>query len=279
MKQGAIRILQEQLTAQNRYDGPIDGQRNDGLDQSVAGMIEDRITEVSGDPSTWSAARKRVAGFQLVSGDAGFDPGPADGLWGSRTESAYADFQFFRETGERPLDFRDIVPQDINPNGWPTDRTSQAELFDFFSFNPNAGGEPATVIVPCPWEMKLDWDRSVKTRRIGCHPRVAESLERVLVRIADRYDATERVSMGLDIYGGCLSVRRKRNGSTWSTHSFAAAIDWDPPNNKLDWGWKNARLARADCLDFWQFWEDEGWLSLGRVKNFDWMHVQAIKLP
>ncbi|MCE8009131.1 hypothetical protein [Aestuariivita sp.] len=279
MKQGALRILQEELATAGLYQGPIDGQLNDTLDQSAAGVIEARPAELSGDPSGWSTARKRVAAFQLACKDAGIEPGPADGLWGSLTETAYADFAFFKETGERPLNFRDIVPLDANPNGWPADHAGQQALFDFFDFNPNHGGEPQTTIVTVPWEMKLDWQRSVTTSRIGCHPKVAESLERVLVKIADRYDEAARIDMGLDLYGGCKFVRAKQNGSTWSTHSFAAAIDFDPGRNRLDWGWKKSRLARADCLDFWTFWEEEGWLSLGRVRNFDWMHVQAIKLP
>ncbi|MFY0618638.1 hypothetical protein [Shimia sp.] len=279
MKQGAIRILQQEMDAAGKYTGPIDGDLNATLDTAVAQLIDARSAELHGTPTGWSTARKRVAAFQLVCKDAEFDPGPTDGLWGSLTESAYADFRFFKNTGERPLNFRDIVPLNSNPNGWPTDRPGQAELFDFFDFNPNRGGEPATKIVRVPWTMKLDWDRSAKTSKIGCHPKLAESLERVLNKIADRYDDAARRDMGLDIYGGCKAVRKKRGGSTWSTHSFAAAIDFDPSRNKLNWGWDKARLARADCLDFWTFWEQEGWVSLGRERNFDWMHVQAIKLP
>lgn len=279
MKQGAIRILQDELDRAGKYTGPINGTLNAALDKSVGGLIEARKSDLSKSPNGWSAARKRVAAFQLICKDAEFDPGPADGLWGTMTESAYSDFRFFKETGERPLSFRDIEPLNANPNGWPTDRSGQAELFDFFDFNPNNGGQPATTSVRAPWTLKLAWDRSVKTTKIGCHPKVAQSLEKVLTNIAEHYDESARELLGLDIYGGCLNVRKKRGGSTWSTHSFACAIDFDPGRNKLKWGWDRARLARADCLDFWRFWEEEGWLSLGREKNFDWMHVQAIKLP
>lgn len=245
----------------------------------MAGVIENRRADLSSDPADWSARRARIATFQLVCKDAGFDPGPIDGLWGQMTEFAYGDIAFFHDTGERPLSFRDIVPLDTNPNNWPTDRGDQSELFDFFDFNPNAGGSPASTIVTCPWELVLDWDRSVKTRRIGCHPKLAGSLERVLTGIHGHYGTQMLNDMGMNIYGGCKAVRRKRGGSTWSTHSFAAAIDWDPGNNQLHWGWQKARMARADFLPFWGFWEAEGWLSLGRERNFDWMHVQAIKLP
>ena len=276
MKQGAIRILQAELAGTGVYSGPVDGQLNAMLTAPVAHVIEDRRPDLAGDPAGWSDARKRVAAFQLVCRDAEFDAGPADGLWGQLTEFAYGEIAFFRETGERPLRFRDIVPLDRNPNGWPRDHGDQRDLFDFFSFNPNAGGEPATTIVTCPWELKLDWDRSVKTRRIGCQPR-PQSLERVLTSIHDHYGTDALIEMGMNIYGGCKNVRTKRGGSSWSTHAFAAAIDWDPDNNKLDWGWRQARMARPDFLEFWRFWEEEGWVSLGRTENFDWMHVQAIK--
>jgi hypothetical protein len=70
----------------------------------------------------------------------------------------------------------------------------------------------------------------------------------------------------------------KRGGSTPSTHAFGAAIDHDPCNNRLRWGRLKARLANPSCEEFWRIWESEGWVSLGRTKNYDWMHIQAVKL-
>ncbi|MFK7745529.1 MAG: hypothetical protein AB8B47_10780 [Roseobacter sp.] len=276
MKQGAIRIVQRRLRKSGHYNGPINGRLNARFDQAVADQIDARLGETK---TAWSMARKRVAALQLVCADLTLDPGPIDGLWGTRTETAYADARTFFETGALPLNYRDLSPRDVNPNDWPCDSRDQAELIDYFDFDPAKGGQPAVKSIPVPWTLKLDWNRSVKTRKIGCHPKLAPSLERVLEKIAQRYGPAERSDMGLDIYGGCLNVRRKRGGSTWSAHSFAAAIDFDPSRNKLRWGWQQARLARRDCLDFWQFWEEEGWVSLGRSRNFDWMHLQAIKLP
>lgn len=56
------------------------------------------------------------------------------------------------------------------------------------------------------------------------------------------------------------------------------AIDFDPERNALKASNKTARLARPDCVEFWKIWESEGWVSLGRTRNFDWMHVQAARL-
>lgn len=62
------------------------------------------------------------------------------------------------------------------------------------------------------------------------------------------------------------------------THAWGLAIDWDPAHNKLKWGRDRARLARPEYDTWWRLWEEEGWVSLGRTRNFDWMHVQAVKL-
>lgn len=279
MKQGAVRILQDVLTEMGRYNGPVDGQINGTLATAVAALIEDNTDQLTQPPLEWSDARKRVAAFQILCSDADCDPGPIDGLWGQLTEYAYLEMAHLRETGEHLINFRDIVPGNANPNGWPTDRPGQEELMDFFSYRPRQGTDPATVIVDCPWQLTLNWDRSAKTRRIGCHPKVADSLARVLHAIHDHYGSDAIQDMGLHLYGGCKSVRKKRGGSTWSTHSWAAAIDFDPDHNRLDWSWQHAHLARRSCLRFWEIWEEEGWLSLGRARNFDWMHVQAVKIP
>ena len=69
-----------------------------------------------------------------------------------------------------------------------------------------------------------------------------------------------------------------RGGTKPSTHSWGIALDWYPSRNKLRWGRDRASLAAPDCDDWWRIWEAEGWVSLGRSRNFDWMHVQAAKI-
>lgn len=63
-----------------------------------------------------------------------------------------------------------------------------------------------------------------------------------------------------------------------SLHSWGIAIDFDPERNALNWDHTKARLARPDAEDFWKIWEAEGWVNLGRSRDFDWMHVQAARL-
>lgn len=84
--------------------------------------------------------------------------------------------------------------------------------------------------------------------------------------------------IGGNLFGGCYNCRKMKGGSSWSMHSWAIAIDFDPGRNQLKWSHLQARLAKPDAVRFWELWEAEGWLSLGRARDFDWMHIQAARL-
>jgi hypothetical protein len=114
--------------------------------------------------------------------------------------------------------------------------------------------------------------------RVSLHLKVAASAGRVLARVKDHYGEARIRELGLDLFGGALNVRKMRGGSAWSMHAYGAAIDFDPERNPLRSGRDKARLARPDAARFWEFWEAEGWVSLGRARNYDWMHVQAVRL-
>ena len=100
----------------------------------------------------------------------------------------------------------------------------------------------------------------------------------MLVRVLDHYGPERIRELGLDLFGGCLNVRRMRGGSAWSVHAWGAALDFDPERNQLRWGRARARFARPEYEKWWALWEAEGFLSLGRARDFDWMHVQAARL-
>ena len=70
----------------------------------------------------------------------------------------------------------------------------------------------------------------------------------------------------------------KTGGRAMSMHSWGIAIDFDPAHNRLRWGRDRARLAGPDYRAFLDIWEAEGWISLGRERNYDWMHIQAARL-
>lgn len=152
---------------------------------------------------------------------------------------------------------------------WPR----QAECMSFFG----PVGQNQTQI-EIPFDMVLAWDKGTRIARMTLHQRVAPSALRVLQRVAGIYSARERAALGLNLFGGSLNVRRMRGGNNYSMHAWGIAIDFDPERNQLNWGKGKARLAQADALPFWAQWESEGWLSLGRARDFDWMHVQAARL-
>jgi hypothetical protein len=134
------------------------------------------------------------------------------------------------------------------------------------------------TLLKLPFAMRLAWDKRQLVNRFSIHEKVHDSAARCFARIADAYDAEARRLTGIDLFGGCLNVRKMRGGSAWSMHAWGIAIDFDPARNQLRWGRDKARLALPDCARFWRIWEEEGWLSLGRARNFDWMHVQAARL-
>lgn len=275
MYQSAVRILQEVLKAKGLYSGKIDGDRGTKTHIAASKFVTKRKADLSGDPANWSGKRLSVAAYQLHLTDEGFDIGDVDGLWGLRTDGGHEGLEEKREFGA-PLNWRDVVPGRDNPHKWPADGAGQADLKAFYGQPGNAKCTAGKVV--CPWRLKLDWDRNVATTKISCHEKVAGSLQRVLNAVAAKYTEDQIDDLGLNIYGGCYNKRKKRGGSTWSTHAWGVALDFDPSRNKLKWGRDKANFARPEYGAWWEAWEAEGWLSLGRERNFDWMHVQAVKL-
>ncbi|TFF18705.1 hypothetical protein E3C22_20985 [Jiella endophytica] len=132
--------------------------------------------------------------------------------------------------------------------------------------------------IEVPFDMVLAWSKTTRVKTMTLHEKVAASATRVLQRAAQTYSAADRAALGIDLFGGSLNVRRMRGGSAWSMHAWGIAIDFDPERNQLKWGVPQARLSHSDALPFWQAFEAEGWLSLGRARNYDFMHVQAARL-
>lgn len=147
---------------------------------------------------------------------------------------------------------------------------------DCMKFYGGVGLHQTMLVLPYP--MKLAWDKKVKVNRISVHEKVHDSAKRAFERIANVYDDEKRRTLGIDLFGGSLNVRKMRGGSSYSMHSWGIAIDFDPERNQLKWGKDRARLARPDAVEFWRCWEAEGWVSLGRARDMDWMHVQAARL-
>lgn len=217
----------------------------------------------------------------------GFPVGTIDGVLGRITRGALEAFQ--RSRGLRVTGNGDTATvealrrsstQDVerpspsvpsNPVGgkqWPLES-------DLEAFYGKVG--VSQVRVEVPWDMRLAWDTSKTIRRISLHRYCAESASRVFGNIADTYSSKEISDLGLDMFGGSLNVRRIRGGSRMSTHSWGISLDFDPARNRLRSRSPDARLSHPDAVPFWECWENEGWVSLGRTQDYDWMHVQAAR--
>jgi hypothetical protein len=218
----------------------------------------------------------------------GFDPGGLDGKSGARTLRAIKAFQIANGLAADgrvgPITSAALFPDDatettdaVAPVSAPSAANgSWPKQVDCMKFYGGVGLFQKKLELPFP--VRLAWDKSVVVKRISVHEKVHDSAGRAFQKIANRYSEAERKDLGLDLYGGSLNVRLMRGGTSYSMHSWGIAIDFDPERNQLKWGRDKARLAQPDAADFWKFWEEEGWVSLGRSRNFDWMHIQAATL-
>jgi hypothetical protein len=133
------------------------------------------------------------------------------------------------------------------------------------------------VSIDLPYPMRLAWDLETKVTRMRCHKDVAENFKRVFADLLAHYGQEELVRLGIDLFGGCFNFRAMRGGSEWSKHSWGIAIDLDPARNKLRETKRTARFARAEYKPMVDIFYKHGFISLGREKDFDWMHFEIGK--
>jgi hypothetical protein len=150
------------------------------------------------------------------------------------------------------------------PN-WPR----QSECASFY-------GKPGTAhtSITLPYPVRLSWDLKTSLSHFAIHEKCAESALKVLNRVKDIYGVEKIKELRLDLWGGCFNNRRMRGGTQLSMHAYACAIDWDPDHNQLRWSKHDAppdspSLARDEYKPWWEAWEAEGWVSLGRTRDRD----------
>jgi len=163
-------------------------------------------------------------------------------------------------------------------------KSPQGKAFDAPDYNGlvrvfgEAGGRDCTSgRVILPFEFRLAWDFDQKIKVIACHKLIAENLSKIWNDTAQHYGEKRFRELGLDLYGGCFNYRPMRGSSKLSTHAWGIAVDVDPERNQLSWDHNRATLAREEYIPFWNIVEANGAYSLGRTKNYDWMHFQFCK--
>ncbi|NBE06086.1 M15 family metallopeptidase [Paragemmobacter ruber] len=263
-----ICFLQTRLAGMGLYTGAIDGLRGPLTD-----MASRRALSRLGHPlpqgwAIWPGYRHAAAALQVMARQAGFDPGPVDGHWGLRTLQAVN--ALIDSTEE------DRPDPPVTPHRWP----SEGDVPAFYGpHGTPEGARPPLVQVPTPWLFRIAWDLSQTRRFLWAHEKTAASVTRILSRIHHHYGAARIHDLRLDIFSGDYAPRLMRGSRTrWSMHAWGIAYDFDDTENRLHWGADRARLARPDYRPFWEIWEAEGWVSLGRTQDRDWMHVQAAHL-
>lgn len=254
--------LQKELSKLNFYKGPIDGDFGVNSRNSVSEFTRFYIKE----SESWGEERKLIAVQQYILGKVyGFPVGTIDGFAGPDTRYALEIYQNH---------LRDLVVEKTTP---PTARSlvwpRQKDVPKFF-------GEMGENLVKLklPYPMFLSWDRDTVVEEITLHEKVASSAKTAFTEIKKHYGPNNIKKYGFNSFGGSFNIRRMRGGTSYSMHSWGIAIDFDPVRNGFRMTSDEAFLAKKECVAFWEIWEAQGWTSLGRERNYDWMHVQAARL-
>lgn len=240
------------------------------VDKVLEAYVDDKLNW-----RAWGDARRDVAKEQLTYLWTGIDIGEIDGLVGPSTRAARDAYAYWRNNGALPA-WRDSTEPDDAPLDLPArgnfPNSSDAALIAFY-------GQPSQmsnlVKVPCPWKLRIAWSLSQTRSFLWSHKKCADPLGEVLESVHAHYGDKAIRALGLDIFSGDYNPRRMRGGSRWSKHAWGIAWDFYDVKNQLPWDHTRALFAKSEYEDWWRIWEAGGFTSLGRAKDYDWMHIQA----
>ena len=193
--------------------------------------------------------------WKLIQQHLGVD---ADGIPGPKTALALLDRLGIRQPEQ----------------SWP----SQEEVRSGKSVFGRAGDESNMTSIKLPYIMRLAWETNTTVSTMRCHKLVAEPLVRIFQATLDHYGMEKIRELGLDLYGGCFNNRSIIGGNATSMHAWGIPVDMDPDRNGLNIPAPKAVLSGPEYAAFWRFVEAEGAVSLGRSRDYDWMHFQFATL-
>lgn len=285
-----LRDVQSRLAAAHLYDGDVDGLVGNLTKAAVKAFL---LQQGVRDLDYWPLERRLLAARQLICRIDGIEVGAIDGRMGPQSRYAFEVYDARKSMGGKPAPaveaWRDdaAAPQAVPSRPLPVITSSQVNApssvpvwprqaaMDAF-YGPKGSGQ---VSMTLPYAMRIAWDLDSWISRFSCHRKVKESLERIFVRTLDHYGIDEIHRLKLDLFGGCLNVRKMRGSATaWSIHSWGCAVDIDPEHNQLKFKRAQATLDNPPFDPFWRFVYDDGGIGLGRERDYDWMHFQLARL-
>lgn len=151
-------------------------------------------------------------------------------------------------------------------------KISQASIRSGTSIFGKAGDESNMVFVKAPYT--IYYDGKPYPRGVKIHKNAAPSLEAIFKEVYEAYGPEKIHELHLDVYAGGYYYKKTTGGSSLSIHSWGCAIDWWPEQNALKTHAPKAGFSRPEYKKWWEIWEKHGWHSLGRERDYDWMHVQ-----
>lgn len=154
---------------------------------------------------------------------------------------------------------------------WP----SQANVRAGNSIFGKPGDESALVSIKPAYQLYFE-GTPVKTIRV--HRLIADHVAAALKEVLEHYGPQRIKELSLDQYGGSYNYRSTATGRSLSMHAWGVALDFAPGLNAYEKRKPYASLSRPECEAWWEIWERHGAVSLGRERDYDWMHLQFAKL-
>lgn len=259
------KVAQTILKDAGHYSGSIDGDFGKNSRKAAHSYYDF--------PDNWNSERLVTGVIQVTCVREGISigVGGVDGWWGQGTQGGYE--KLLKKMGiEDPTANIDMnVDVGYRANNWP--RQNYSSMVNYYG---KVGTNQTSFTMP--FDLVIAWDTNVTIKKVTCHKKCKDAFERIWVNTLKHYGLATLQELRLHYFGGCLSVRKMRGGSSWSTHSWGCAWDIDPDRNRLRWGRDKAYLARPEYEPFWKIVEAEGATSLLRARNFDAMHFQFCDL-
>lgn len=271
--------IQRVLSAAGVYSGALDGKAGRQTKAGVNKIIAGNLDSIDGSPRMWRASRRAVAAVQIILNEAGYEAGKVDGYQGHNTQNAYEDWVHFQETGRRLQVSRKRTRKGNAPSNTAFSFPTQKQCPSFYG-RPGRGGhaESQIIRIDAAWDTRLAWDKRAKFNRYPIHKKCADAFGASHQKQLEVYGYKEIKRLNLHLTGGTYNPRRMRGGRAWSMHAYGCAKDWWPEGGGLHQRTPTAAMSREPYREFFDIYEENGIVSLGREIDRDWMHVQAARL-